>query len=48
LQLLWVSLLGWLVLDHAPDAISLLGIAIIGASGVLVALRSRQPVEESA
>ena len=47
-QLLWVSLLGWLVFGHVPDAISLLGIAIIGASGVLVALKSRRPAEEVA
>ncbi|MBT2187103.1 DMT family transporter [Sphingobium nicotianae] len=49
LQLLWVSLLGWLVFDHIPDPVSLLGMAIIGASGVLVALKSRRgPVEEVA
>jgi len=48
LQLLWVALLGWLVFDHLPDGLSLLGMAIIGASGVMVAVKSRQPTEESA
>jgi drug/metabolite transporter (DMT)-like permease len=48
LQLLWVALLGWIVFDHIPDAPSLLGMAIIGASGVMVALKSRQPTEEAA
>lgn len=48
LQLLWVALLGWLVFDHLPDAVSLIGMAIIGASGVLVAFKSRRPVEEVA
>jgi len=41
LQLLWAALLGWLVFHHAPDAISVLGMLIVGASGVMVALRSR-------
>ena len=46
LQLIWTSLLAWLVLGDFPDAISLLGMAIIGASGVLVTLRRRrQPPE---
>lgn len=48
LQLLWVSLLGWLVFDHIPDTLSLLGICIIGASGVLVALKPRGRIEEAA
>ena len=48
LQLLWVALLGWLVFDHIPDAPSLVGMAVIGASGVMVALKSRQPTEEAA
>jgi drug/metabolite transporter (DMT)-like permease len=47
LQLLWVSLLGWLVFGHVPDAISLCGIAIIGASGVVVAFKYRPPSEEA-
>jgi drug/metabolite transporter (DMT)-like permease len=45
LQLVWAVLLGWLVFGQIPDAIGLLGICIIGASGVIVALRSRRPPE---
>jgi drug/metabolite transporter (DMT)-like permease len=43
LQLLWAGLLGWLVFDHLPDAVSLLGMAIVAASGVLIALKTRAP-----
>lgn len=44
LQLLWAALLGWLVFHHAPDVVSVLGMLIVGASGVMVALRSRRLV----
>jgi drug/metabolite transporter (DMT)-like permease len=43
LQLLWAGLLGWLVFDHLPDGISLLGMAIIATAGVLIALKTRSP-----
>ncbi|OJY66939.1 MAG: permease [Sphingobium sp. 66-54] len=43
LQLLWAAALGWMVFHHAPDAVSVLGMLIVGASGVMVALRSRYP-----
>ena len=43
LQLLWAGLLGWLVFDHVPDGISLLGMAIVATSGVLIALKTRAP-----
>jgi drug/metabolite transporter (DMT)-like permease len=43
LQLLWAGLLGWLVFDHIADGISLLGMAIVAASGVLIAVTSRRP-----
>jgi drug/metabolite transporter (DMT)-like permease len=46
IQLLWAGLLGWLVFGHIPDAQSLLGMAIVAASGVLVALRTRRPPEK--
>jgi len=46
LQLLWAGLLGWLVFGHIPDALSLLGMAIVAGSGVLVALRTRRPPEK--
>jgi drug/metabolite transporter (DMT)-like permease len=42
-QLVWAGLLGWLVFGHVPDATSLLGMAIVAGSGVLVALRTRRP-----
>ena len=43
LQLLWAGLLGWIVFDHRPDGITVLGMLIVAASGVMVALRSRRP-----
>jgi drug/metabolite transporter (DMT)-like permease len=42
-QLLWAGLLGWLVFDYIPDTQSLTGMAIVAASGVLVALKTRRP-----
>jgi drug/metabolite transporter (DMT)-like permease len=42
-QLLWAGLLGWLVFGHVPDAVSLIGMAIVAGSGVAVALRTRRP-----
>lgn len=48
LQLLWAGLLGWIVFNHVPDRLSLIGMGVIAASGVLLAIRSRSvvPVEE--
>lgn len=43
LQLLWAGLLGWTVFGHVPDPVSLAGMAMIAGSGVLVALKTRQP-----
>jgi drug/metabolite transporter (DMT)-like permease len=43
LQLLWAGLLGWAVFGHVPDAMSLVGMAIVAGSGVLVALKTRRP-----
>ncbi len=45
IQLLWAGLLGWLVFDYIPDVQSLIGMAIVAASGVLVALKTRKPPE---
>ena len=42
LQLVWAGLLGWLVFGHVPDAVSLAGMAVIAASGLLIALKSRR------
>lgn len=41
-QLLWAGVLGWMVFGHIPDAISALGIVIVAASGVLVAVNARR------
>ena len=43
LQLLWAGLLGWLVFGHVPDRVSAIGMLIIAASGVLIALKTRRP-----
>jgi len=40
-QLVWSTLLGWIVFDHFPDAVALAGILIIVASGLFIALTSR-------
>ncbi len=45
-QLLWAGLLGWLVFAHIPDTQSLVGMAIVAGSGVLVALKTRRPPEK--
>ena len=43
LQLLWAGLLGYLVFGQVPDAVSLLGMAVIAGSGVRVALTTTRP-----
>lgn len=40
-QLVWAGLLGWAVFGHVPELTSILGMLIIAASGVMVALTSR-------
>lgn len=40
-QLVWATLLGWLVFGDFPDRLSLLGMGIIVASGVVVAYSER-------
>lgn len=48
-QLLWAGLLGWVVFGHVPGAVSLVGMALIAGSGVLVALKTgRPPTKRSA
>lgn len=37
-QFIWVILLGWLVFDQYPDALSMAGMLIISASGLAIAL----------
>ena len=48
LQLIWAGLLGWVVFGHMPDELSILGMLVVAASGVMVALKSRsQPQTNS-
>ena len=48
-QLLWAGLLGWLAFGHVPDEVSLVGMALIAGSGVLIALKTgRPPTKRSA
>lgn len=44
LQLLWAAGLGWLVFAHVPDPVAVAGMVVIAASGVMIAVSSRQPV----
>ncbi|EXI90977.1 MAG: carboxylate/amino acid/amine transporter [Candidatus Accumulibacter regalis] len=38
-QLVWATLLGWLVFDHFPDFLTVVGMMVIGASGLSLAFR---------
>lgn len=40
LHIVWATVLGWVVFAHMPDAVTLAGMALVLASGVLVAVRS--------
>ena len=42
LQLLWAALLGWIIFGTVPDALSMGGMIIVAASGLLIALKSRK------
>ena len=46
-QLLWAGLLGFLIFGHVPDRLSLAGMAVIAASGLVIALKPRAPSEET-
>ncbi|MEN0037919.1 MAG: DMT family transporter [Cellvibrio sp.] len=41
IQLLWAGLLGWIIFDTIPDSMSLLGMSVIAAAGLLVAFKSK-------
>jgi drug/metabolite transporter (DMT)-like permease len=41
-QLIWATLLGWLVFSHLPDLPAVIGMLIIGASGLMLALAERR------
>lgn len=40
LQLLWAALLGWLVFDTTPDVPGIVGMAVVAASGLMIAFKS--------
>jgi len=46
-QLIWSTLLGWLLFDHFPDAWALTGMGVIAASGVAIALTSRRATADT-
>jgi drug/metabolite transporter (DMT)-like permease len=41
-QLVWATLLGCLVFDHLPDLLTVVGMMVIGASGLSLAIRGRR------
>lgn len=41
-QLIWATLLGWLVFNQLPDFLAIIGMLIIGASGLSLALRAHR------
>jgi drug/metabolite transporter (DMT)-like permease len=43
LQLLWAGLLGWIIFGTIPDGLSIVGMCVVAASGLLIALKSRKP-----
>ena len=47
MQLLWAGLLGWIVFNHVPDKLSIIGMCVIAVSGALLAIKSRpaKPIE---
>jgi drug/metabolite transporter (DMT)-like permease len=42
MQLVWATLLGWLVYGEFPDALTLAGMAVIAGSGLLITLHERR------
>ena len=38
LQLVWAGLLGWLVFGHVPDGVGIIGMGVIAASGLAIAV----------
>jgi drug/metabolite transporter (DMT)-like permease len=42
MQIVWATLLGWIFFDNFPDGFTLMGIAIIGGSGLLLAWHERR------
>jgi len=45
LQLLWAALLGWIIFDATPDKVSVVGMIIIAASGLIIAFKSSRKLK---
>ena len=41
MHLVWAGILGWLVFNHVPDALTLFGMAMVAAAGVGVAVQAQ-------
>lgn len=41
LQLLWAGLLGWIIFGTIPDNMSLIGMAVVAISGLIIAFKAR-------
>jgi len=42
MQLVWATLIGWIVYRHFPDTSSIVGMAVIAGSGLFIALHERR------
>ena len=42
LQMLWAGLLGWVVFGHVPDGMTLAGMCVVAASGVMIAVKTHR------
>ena len=42
-QIIYMSLLGWLVFDHVPDAMVIAGAVVVVASGLYLMYREFRP-----
>lgn len=48
MQLVWATLLGWLVYNEFPDAFTLIGMGVIAVSGLLITLHERRRAHQLA
>ena len=48
MHLVWATLVGWIIFDKFPDAWTLAGMAVIGGSGLLIALHERRRTKGAA
>jgi len=48
MQLLWATLLGWIVYNEFPDAYTLIGMAVIAVSGLLITVHERRRAQQLA